>query len=80
MVVLAEQLATNRQLTETLQIQAKDLKVCIRFCSNRKESIICSFGEWDSQGQAVHSGTGFPLRRFNIDISDGEEELFQWEI
>ncbi len=24
------------------------------------------------QGQAVHTGTGFPLRRFNIDISDGE--------
>jgi hypothetical protein len=23
------------------------------------------------QGQAAHAGTGFPLRRFNVDISDG---------
>lgn len=27
------------------------------------------------KGQAVHVGAGFPLRRFNLDISDGE--LFQ---
>lgn len=24
------------------------------------------------KGQAVHTGVGFPLRRFNVDISDGE--------
>lgn len=24
------------------------------------------------KGQAVHAGAGFPLRRFNLDISDGE--------
>lgn len=24
-----------------------------------------------SQGQALHNGVGFPLRRFNIDITDG---------
>ena len=24
------------------------------------------------KGQAAHVGTGFPLRRFNLDISDGK--------
>lgn len=24
------------------------------------------------KGQATHVGAGFPLRRFNVDISDGE--------
>lgn len=24
------------------------------------------------KGQAAHVGTGFPLRRFNLDIADGE--------
>lgn len=27
------------------------------------------------KGQAVHVGSGFPLRRFNLDISDGEPSL-----
>jgi hypothetical protein len=26
------------------------------------------------KGQAAHAGAGFPLRRFNLDISDGEPE------
>ena len=27
------------------------------------------------KGQAAHAGAGFPLRRFNLDISDGEFKL-----
>jgi len=31
--------------------------------------------EQDSQSQAVHSQTGFTLRRFNIDVDKGDLSL-----
>ena len=33
------------------------------------------------KGQAAHAGAGFPLRRFNLDITDGQSSLtlgFSW--
>lgn len=51
---LTNQLSANRQLCESLQAQADQLK-----------------------GQAIHSGTGFALRRFNTDIS---KEKFESEL
>lgn len=51
---LTNQLQANRQLCESLQQQADQLR-----------------------GQAIHSGTGFALRRFNTDIS---KEKFESEL
>ncbi|GAC95382.1 hypothetical protein PHSY_002957 [Pseudozyma hubeiensis SY62] len=51
---LTNQLQANRQLCESLQQQADQLR-----------------------GQAIHSGTGFALRRFNIDLS---KEKFESEL
>ncbi|KAN0062802.1 hypothetical protein ACQY0O_004622 [Thecaphora frezii] len=51
---LTQQLQANRQLCESLQAQADQLK-----------------------GQALHSGTGYALRRFNLDIS---KEKFESEL
>lgn len=33
------------------------------------------------KGQAAHVGTGFPLRRFNLDISDGKSSTpYRWDL
>lgn len=68
-LTLTEQLTANRTLTEALKNQASNVKV----------SLYAHVGEGDAdsrmvflvQGQALHNGVGFPLRRFNIDITDG---------
>lgn len=51
---LSSQLSSNRELCQSLQAQADDLK-----------------------GQALHTGTGYTLRRFNLDIS---KEKFDSEL
>lgn len=51
---LSSQLSSNRELCQSLQAQADELK-----------------------GQALHTGTGYTLRRFNLDIS---KEKFDSEL
>lgn len=69
---LSKQLTLNRQHCEALQQQAEDLKVClvtdvIQEASDRLRR--------KEQLQAIHNSTGFTLRRFNTDISQGERAV-----
>lgn len=69
---LSEQLNANRAMTAALQAQAAQAKVILScLCL----SLSGCFNSLDVQGQVIHSGTGFVLRRFNTDLSQGASYL-----
>jgi hypothetical protein len=49
------------KLTKTAQLTAN--RAIIKDLKTRSDNV---------KGQAMHVGTGFPLRRFNLDIADGK--------
>ena len=49
------------KLTRTAQLTAN--RAIIKDLKTRSDNV---------KGQAMHVGTGFPLRRFNLDIADGK--------
>ena len=51
----------KRKLTKTAQLTAN--RAIIKDLKTRSDNV---------RGQAMHVGTGFPLRRFNLDIADGK--------
>src|SRR5260370_34083861 len=67
---LSEQLNNNRAIAASLQQQAAQAKVVGSGISMLSYPYLCLY-----QGQALHSGTGFVLRRFNTDLSKAETSL-----
>ena len=64
---LGEQLSHNQKIVAALQNQTSQLKV-----SSRDKVALCrGLTLVRIQNQAIHNGTGYALRRFNIDLSKG---------
>lgn len=77
---LSAQLSHNRQQTEELHRRADELKVragslavqsTVQCLSTRLDWCADSATTFPPQAQAVHAQTGFTLRRFNLDVSQG---------
>jgi hypothetical protein len=65
---LSDQLNNNRAMTAALQAQANQVKV---WCNAGCHALTCLTSLIITKGQAIHSGTGFVLRRFNTDLTKG---------